>query len=183
MASCSICTRPEARALIDGALLAGNRPIDAHRYHGEALGLSLSAVYRHARAHRPGSTLAASWLGDTTSGELVADLAAQRRSHTEQRERALKRGDTTAATREGHEAAALGLALLKVGIETDATAAALLNADRLTRATQRAARNRPGHARELSAAALELRFEDLADDAEALAVSAENFHRNNKETP
>lgn len=175
MASCTICTRPEARALIDGSLLAGNRPIDAYRFHGEALGLSLSATYRHARSHRPGTALAAAWLGDTTSGELVADLAAQRRSHTEQRERALKCGDTTAATREGHEAAALGLALLKVGIETDATAAALLNADRLTRATQRAARNRPAHARELAAAALELKFNELADDAEALAASADKY--------
>jgi hypothetical protein len=172
MSNCSICSSPPARALIDGALLGGSKPIDAWRHHGEALGLSLSATYRHARAHRPATGLAQVWLGDTTSGDLVADLAAQRRSHTAQRDAAIARGDHTAAAREGHEAAQLGLALIKFGFDDDDAVEQLAYAGRILKALQRASRGRPDFALELAAAAREFKDEALAVDAEELATAA-----------
>jgi hypothetical protein len=176
MAHCSICSNPSARALIDGALLGGDRPIDAHRFHGEALGLSLSAVYRHARSHRPQHGLATLYVGDTPSGDLVADLAAQRRSHVAQRDAALARGDHTSASREGHEAAQLGLALLKTAFSDDDAAEGLRYHDHLVRSVKRATRNRPEFAIELAAAAREFKDEEIALGAEDLAKAAVRYH-------
>jgi len=175
VANCSICSSAPARALIDGALLGGDRPIDAYRYHGEALGLSLSAVYRHARSHRPQTGFAATFVGDTLSGDLIADLAAQRRSHVEQRDAALARGDNTSASREGHEAAQLGLALLKSAFSDDEAAEALRYHDHLVRAVKRATRNRPEHALELAVAAREFKDEEMASHAEDLAAAAVRY--------
>lgn len=179
MATCTICSNRAARAVIDAALLSGERPSVIIRSYAENLGLSASAVYRHARSHRPQTTLATSWLGDSTTGDVVADVAAQRRSHTAERERALLRGDSSTASREGHEALAASLALLKLGIDSDDAAQGLATADHVIRAVQTATKRRPEFATELADAARELDYVDLADDADALAASAtEYFSRN-----
>jgi hypothetical protein len=170
---CTVCGTRATRDLVDAALLAGDRPADILRRYPDLV--SSSALYRHARAHKPVTALAVTWLGDTSSGDLIADLAAQRRSHIVQRDAALERGDSNSAAREGHEATSIALALLKSAFPDDTAAAQLAYADRITRATQRATRNRPEHADELAAAAAELEFADLAQDARDLAASARSF--------
>lgn len=176
MATCTICSNRAARAVIDSELLSGVRPSEIIRNYAENLSLSASAVYRHARAHRPQTTLATSWLGDSTTGDVVADVAAQRRSHTAERERALLRGDSSTASREGHEALAASLALLKLGIDSDDAARGLATHDHIVRAMQTATKRRPEFATEFAAAARELDYVDLAEDAEALAASATEYN-------
>ena len=171
MAVCTVCSKKAARALVDGSLAAGMTPIETFRAHGEGLGLSLSAVYRHARAHRPHSALSVKWLGDTPSGEIIADVSRLHRSHLEQREAAILRGDHTTASREGHEASTTGAALLKAGIEDHGTAEQLENHTQLQRILQRAALREVSITTTLAAAARELRFEDFATDFEQLAVA------------
>jgi hypothetical protein len=110
------------------------------------------------------------------TGELVADLDALRRSHVEQRDAAIARGDHAAASREGHEAASASTALLRIGIEDGAAATRGAYHDRLDRVLGRASTNRPGFAREIKAAAEQMNDREIADDAEVLASYAENYN-------
>ena len=75
-AICSICSNPSARALIDGALLSGERPGRISDKYSESLGVSRSAIYRHSRGGHVKSKFTPSYLGDRTVGETITDLAA-----------------------------------------------------------------------------------------------------------
>jgi hypothetical protein len=117
-ATCTVCHNPAARALIDGALVAGERPMHVHRDYGDALGLSLSAVYRHARSHVR-SHLVPEYVGNVTSGELLADQAALARSLYAQHVAATEAGHHAAAARFGAEAGRVLRDLLSEGFDTE----------------------------------------------------------------
>jgi len=179
MAVCTVCSNRPARALIDGAIAAGSTPINAWRDHGEALGLGLHSVYRHVR-HRHGqrSALTPTWLGEATTGDLLADLAALRTSHIEQRDRAIERNDHATAAREGTAAQTALSTLLRLGITDDTDTAYARGYDRLARSLSRASHRDPNIARAVAQAARELKLDDLAREADELAVVAEQ-HRIN----
>lgn len=118
---CSICSNPAARDVIDGALLAGMRPSHIHQRYGEALGVSLSATFRHARGHVR-SSLAPTFLGDATKGETIADLSALARSLYQQHIDAREAGQASASARFGGEARQAFSALLAAGVESESAA-------------------------------------------------------------
>jgi hypothetical protein len=165
---CTICATRATRDLIDRALLGGDRPSEILRRYPDLV--SPASLYRHSRNHKPRNMLTPVWLGNTTSGELIADLAAQRRSHVAQRDLALERGDHGTATREGHEAGSLGLALLKAGVENDAAAQGFALYERLGRAVAYAIRARNEFGPELAAAANRAGDKELSEDLTALAA-------------
>jgi hypothetical protein len=173
-ARCSICGDAAKRDLVDNALLAGEKPADLlKRYPNVA---SSSALYRHARAHRPSNILAVQWLdGETTTGELLSDLAGLRRNLFSQYADQRTAGDHSASTRTAHEAHAVSATLLKSGVTDDDALWALRYAERIMRAIQMAARHRPGHARELAEAAARLHDDELEEDANSLAIGAATY--------
>ncbi|MCU1525134.1 MAG: hypothetical protein JWO18_2028 [Microbacteriaceae bacterium] len=173
MAKCSICSSPARRA-IDAGLASGERPADLLRVFGDTY--SSSAMYRHCRDHQSPSALAVSWLdGETTTGELLSDLAGLRRNLFAQYAEQRSKGEAAASTRSAHEAHAVSATLLKAHAMDDDSILSLRWAERTVRAIARATRNDPSHARALAAAARELNDSELADDAEALADSAEIY--------
>jgi hypothetical protein len=173
MAKCSICSRPEVKRVIDAGLTSGERPADLLRTFGAAFSISSSALYRHARDHQVPNALAVHWVGaDTTSGEVLSDLAGLRRNLFAQYAEQRSKGEAAASTRSAHEAHAVSATLLKSGAVDDESVRNLRYAERTLRAIARATRNRPEHARELAAAARELNDIDLADDADRLADNA-----------
>lgn len=174
--ACSICRNPTAKALVDGALAGGDRPLAVYKKHGAALGVSQSAVYRHARNHLGPGKLSVDWLGDSMSGEVVADLAFLSRSFVAQRKAALERGDSQIAASEGRAAMTAMQNLLKIGIEDDSMSEKLEYSQRLVRSVQRAIRNRPQMGSEISSAARELDDEEMARDLDRLVDSAVDYN-------
>lgn len=171
--TCSICSDRARRDLVNSALLAGDRPSEVWHRYGAAVG-SMSALYRHAR-HAPRTALAVRYLdGDTTSGEVISDLAGVRRSLVNSFHEATARGADAIARGAARELSNVSAVLLKEGIEDDA-AELLRSGERLIAAVQRAARNRPQHAVELALAARELGDEETAIDAEKLAHAATEY--------
>jgi hypothetical protein len=163
---CSICSRPEVRATVEGALLSGSRPIDVWRHHGELFTppLSLSSVYRHCKSHVH-SGLNRPWASaDTTTGELLTELSALRRGLMAQYDAAAERGDSAASTRAAHEAHAIASTLLRNDIEDDEDVDAKVYAQHLADAIELAMRDRHGFAIELADAARTLGYDDVVDD-------------------
>jgi len=171
MASCTVCANAPARALLEGALMSGNTPIQAWREHLEALNIGLSSVYRHIRAKHGKLPMVPTWIGDSTTGDIVADLSTLRASHLEERDRAIARGDHVTAAREGSAAQTAMATLLRAGVEDDTMGATVRYYEAISRAIGRASRNDPNHARALATAARELRLSDVADDADELAAN------------
>jgi len=94
------------------------RPSHVHQKYGEALGVSLSAVFRHSRGHVR-SSLVPVFLGDHTRGETVADLAALARSLYRQHVDARESGQAAASARFGGEARQAFSALLAVDVDSE----------------------------------------------------------------
>jgi hypothetical protein len=139
-------------------------------------------MYRHCRDHQVPNVLSVQWVGsDTTSGEVLSDLAGLRRSLFEQYAEQRSRGESAASARSAREAHSVSATLIKAGAVDDESITSMRYGERTLRAVARATRNRPEHARELAAAARELNDIDLADDAESLAINAETYlsSRNN----
>jgi hypothetical protein len=164
MAGCTICTNPSARALVNGALLAGTTPRDVFRFHGEALGVSQSALYRHARAHvRIG--LVKPWrAADSTTGDVVSDMATMRRGLVQQFHDAAERGDSAASARAAHEAASISATLLKSDFESDKAVAYQVYVEALTDTLITAMRDRHELATELLAVAESLGHSSVVED-------------------
>lgn len=176
MANCSVCRNTEKKGTVDAALVSGLRPIDVFRQHGEALSLSQSSIYRHARRHAPRSALSLEWLGgDTTTGDVISDLAALRRGLLEGYREATERGDRTNSVRLAHEAQAVSATLLKEHVTTDGRAEVILEHGQMVRAIQKAARDRPEFAVELADAARSINLNSLATDADNLATYAFDY--------
>ena len=174
---CSICRLRSTRDVVNSALLAGVTPAEVLRRYGEELRLSGSAIYRHARSHRAANALSVTWVGaDTTSGEVVSDLAELRRNLFEQYRAQVERGADAAATRSAHEAHAVSATLLKAGVDSDEDVAGIRYSERILRAIQRAARNRPEFALEIAVAGHDLKDNEIAEDAESLLAAAIEFN-------
>ncbi|MDB5542579.1 MAG: hypothetical protein JWQ89_4306 [Devosia sp.] len=176
MAACSICRNPSAKALIDGAVLSGSTPIDAWRQHGEGLGISLAATYRHTNRHSARGIIAPNYLGDLTTGEVLADQAALVRSFIVQRSNALDRGDNATAAREGALAQNALTTLIKAGIPNEDAATTLHYFDKIGRTLQLRARQDPDALDALAAVADSVYDKELADDLRSVAQIGRDYN-------
>jgi hypothetical protein len=169
-AMCTICSNAAARALVDGALIAGERPSQIFKEYGESTGLfSRSACYRHARAHRPVSNLLPVMLGDVMSGEVVADAAALFRSNYESHVDAKAAGKDAIAQRYASEARQGAADLMKIAnAQTEAEALALLTADQMRNVLSRLLYVRQDLIDDAETVAAGFGFTDLADDIATL---------------
>lgn len=175
--TCKICIERSRRDLVNTSLLAGDRPSAIWKKYGSTLGVSVQSLYRHSRNHAPRTALSVRYVdGDTTSGEVISDLAGVRRSLVNSFHDATARGADAIARGAARELSNVSAVLLKEGIEDD-TAELIRGGERLIAAVQRAARNRPQHATELALAAREVGDEETALDAEKLAAAATDYNK------
>lgn len=169
--TCSICRDRAKRDLVDAALIRGEKPSEIFvRYPDVA---SRSALYRHCRSHAPRSSLTPQWVsGESTSGDVLADLDSVRIALVGAFRDAVERGADAVAQRAAREISTASTALVKVGLENDDDVSSVVGLEQLIRTIQRAATDRPGFALELAEAARARGNEALAADADALAQAA-----------
>lgn len=167
---CSICTNPPLLDAVDGALLVDTPAETFRRYSGQ---LSKSALYRHSANHREDVKIAPSFLPDgvTETGDVVADLAALRRSLIQQREAALSRSQFTVANSTALRIESVSVALLReAGVTGERAAQDAKTFALLQHGISRATHARPDFAREYAAA---IRIHSSDDFARELAEELE----------
>jgi hypothetical protein len=175
---CTICADKAKLDIVTNALVTGSTPADILRTH-PAIAAS-SSLYRHCRNHRANLLVPTYLDGDTTSGEVLADLAGLRRGLLEQYRHQRERGDAAASTRSAHEAHAISATLLKAGVSDDEVLHAADTLRRVMRAIRSAARNDPATASVLADEARAIKDPDLGEafDGLAQASAATTTNRN-----
>lgn len=175
MPNCSICSDWARRDLVNAALTGGDSPAEILKRYGPSVVGSQSALYRHARHFSKSSLISNRWASnDTSTGEVIADLGALRRSLLDDYAAArAASGSSIAASRAAREATNVSATLLReVGFDDDETTRTLGHHAELQRILQRAALNRPGLALDLAEAAEGLRFASWPEEFRGLEATA-----------
>lgn len=180
MASCTVCAS-SLRALIDSDLIVGKTPTQIVRgLHGVGgpdgvAPLTVASVQRHKTNHLRHGGISSEQVTQLSAEEIQIRLTQLAANAQKVHQDAMKSGNGVLAIRAAAQAQS---ALVELNRSKDLAAESAESADyrhRLVRAIQRAARNRPQHARETASAARELGDEEVAADAEELAAKAESY--------